>query len=448
MLLVLAVLAAAFGSFQYDVARRLGWAAGSAAPAAIEPPAGVDLPASSPAPPVATSLTGSLADPAKVRAALSAYLKDKDLGPRMMAVVATSDGTVLFRHGTRATTPASTMKLLTGAAALEALGPETRLVTRVVQGATPREIVLVGGGDPYLSAKQLRTLAERTATALATTTGTTRVRLRFDDSLFTGPTVSPAWEDDYVATAVVSPITALAVDQGARIDGGYGFEKDPSAAAGTLFAAALRKAGVDVRGTPTRTTAVAGATELAVVRSAPMRQLVDTVLAVSDNEGAELLAHHVGIAEGFDGSFDGGSRGVTAVLERLGLSLAHDTLHDGSGLSRRDVLTARTLLDVLALGADDTRPELRTLLTGLPVAGFSGSLGARFTTGDVAGRGRVQAKTGTLSGVHGLAGVATDLDGNTLLFVLIADRVDSLDTLDARDTLDDLAAALGACHCS
>jgi D-alanyl-D-alanine carboxypeptidase/D-alanyl-D-alanine-endopeptidase (penicillin-binding protein 4) len=458
VLLVLAVLAAAFGSFQYDVARRLGWADDVDSPAQIQPPEGVDLPDLAPPAPVADPLPASVADPAKVRAALAAYLRDDDLGRHVLASVATADGTPLFRGGARSATPASTMKLLTGTAALEALGPETTLATRVVQGKGRREIVLVGGGDPYLSAApgthtedpphaDLRTLGRATADAL-TFAGTTSVRLRFDDSLFTGPTASPAWPASYTAEAVVAPITALWVEQGAKQDG-WGFEADPSRAAADAFAAELRKAGIVVRGTPARATAADDAVELARVESAPMRELVAEVLASSDNEGAELLAHHVGIAEGAGGSFDGGVEGVTAVLARLGVALRRgDVVHDGSGLSREDRLTDTTLLGVLALGADDTHPELRTLVTGLPVAGFTGSLGARFVEGAPAGRGRVAAKTGTLTGVHGLAGVATDQDGNVLLFAFVADKVALEDTLDARDSLDRLAAALGACHCS
>jgi D-alanyl-D-alanine carboxypeptidase/D-alanyl-D-alanine-endopeptidase (penicillin-binding protein 4) len=103
---------------------------------------------------------------------------------------------------------------------------------------------------------------------------------------------------------------------------------------------------------------------------------------------------------------------------------------------------------VLAVAAEQDRPELRAALTGLPVAGFTGSLAYRYDDGKKAGRGRVRAKTGTLSGVHGLAGVTTDLDGNVLTFVLLADKVRLEDTLDARATIDDMAAALGACHCS
>jgi D-alanyl-D-alanine carboxypeptidase/D-alanyl-D-alanine-endopeptidase (penicillin-binding protein 4) len=176
-------------------------------------------------------------------------------------------------------------------------------------------------------------------------------------------------------------------------------------------------------------------------------QIVERVLATSDNEGADVLAHQVGLEEGFAGTFTGGARGMRTVLTRLGVDLAGAVIHDGSGLSRLDRLRPATLLDVLAHAADGERPELRAAITGLPVAGFTGSLAFRFDKGAPAGRGRVRAKTGTLSGVHGLAGVTTDRQGNLMSFVLVADRVRLEDTLDARATLDQMAAALGACRC-
>jgi D-alanyl-D-alanine carboxypeptidase/D-alanyl-D-alanine-endopeptidase (penicillin-binding protein 4) len=458
IVLVLCVLAAAFASFQYDAAHRLGWVDEPSGPAEISPPQGVDLPELSTPAPVALTLPQSDVDPAKVRAALAPYLSDDDLGRHVLAAVGSPGEGVLFDTRVGAVTPASTMKLLTAVAALESLGPDHTFRTRAVAGDRPRDLVLVGGGDPYLSAEpakrsdypphaDLRTLARRTAAELKGD-GIARVRLRFDDSLFSGPTASPDWPESYTAEAVVAPITALWADQGAKRDG-FGFEPDPSLAAAQVFAKELAKAGVRVTSTPTRSTADVGSVTVASVEGAPLRQVVERVLATSDNEGAELLAHHVGIAEGLGGSFDGGVDGVGSVLERLGVPLrARDVVHDGSGLSRRDRLTAATLLGVLALGADPAHPELRTTVEGLPVAGFNGSLAYRFAKGAAAGRGRVRAKTGTLTGVHGLAGVATDLDGNILTFALIADRVKLEDTLDARDTLDRLASALGACHCS
>jgi D-alanyl-D-alanine carboxypeptidase/D-alanyl-D-alanine-endopeptidase (penicillin-binding protein 4) len=59
----------------------------------------------------------------------------------------------------------------------------------------------------------------------------------------------------------------------------------------------------------------------------------------------------------------------------------------------------------------------------------------------------VRAKTGTLTGVHGLAGLVTDLDGTEMVFVAIADRVKVKNTLAARALIDEVAAALAGCAC-
>ena len=103
---------------------------------------------------------------------------------------------------------------------------------------------------------------------------------------------------------------------------------------------------------------------------------------------------------------------------------------------------------MLQVAASTAHPELRAVVTGLPVAGFTGSLADRFDGASPQSRGRVRAKTGTLTGVSALAGIATDADGDPLVFALVADRVKLLKTLDARDALDDAAAALGACRCA
>jgi D-alanyl-D-alanine carboxypeptidase/D-alanyl-D-alanine-endopeptidase (penicillin-binding protein 4) len=105
-------------------------------------------------------------------------------------------------------------------------------------------------------------------------------------------------------------------------------------------------------------------------------------------------------------------------------------------------------MSVLELAASPAHPGLRAVVADLPVAGFTGSLAYRFLTGDRAGLGLVRAKTGTLTGVHGLAGVATTVDGSVLVFVAVADRVPLVDTLPARAKLDQIAAALAGCRCA
>ncbi len=347
------------------------------------------------------------------------------------------------------------MKLLTCLAALESVGPEHRFTTSTALRG--RVLTLVGGGDPLLARDalgsgypdqaDLGTLARRTARGLKAE-GTTRVRLAYDDTLFTGPAASPDWEPSYLPDDVVSPISALWVDEGREATGLVPRSADPPGDAATVFADALRGRGITVSG-PVRARA-AGARALAVaeVESAPLVEVVQHVLEASDNEGAEVLARHVALAEGEPASFDGASRAVRRVVRGLGIPLDRAVVQDGSGLSRGDRLPTRTLLAVLAAGLDPDRPELGGLTEGLPVAGFSGSLSYRFTDGSDAGLGWVRAKTGTLRGVHALAGVVTGRDGTVMTFVAVADRVREPNTLFVRDQLDRISSALAGCRCA
>ncbi|MGD9958517.1 D-alanyl-D-alanine carboxypeptidase/D-alanyl-D-alanine endopeptidase [Nocardioides sp.] len=462
--LVLAVLAAAAATYHFDLGERwLGVTRADPAhnPAAVAPPAGLELPdlppAASVADPIEPSGAGTLSERA-VRRAIGRQFENQDLGKRFAASISPlSGGAPVMVAGSGASIPASTTKLLTAMAALEAIDPGTTFATRVVRTG-PGAIVLVGGGDPYLASKPVApadrastyparadivTLARRTASALrADQVGS--VRLAYDDSLFTGPDVSRGWEPTYLPEGVVPPITALWVDRGSDAGGPV---PDPSRRAAEVFAAALGRAGIAVRGAPVTRVAGSGATELARVESAPVEQIVQHVLDVSDNEGAEVLAHQVGLAVAGEASFAGGVRGVLATLKKLGVDTGGAVLYDGSGLSRRGRLRPATLVDVLRTAADPSRPELRPVLEGLPVAGFTGSLADRFADADPAAGGRVRTKTGTLTGVHALAGLVSDLDGNVMVVVLIANRVPVVDTLAARAALDEAAASLAGCHC-
>ncbi len=424
-------------------------------PATVAPPPGLDLPAAPTAAAVAPVLAGDEVDRGSVRDALQGLLGDRRLGRRVMVQVAGVDGRPVLTRGPRVVTPASTLKLLTSLAALEAVGPEHRFTTRVLLSG--RRLTLVGGGDPLLARApspggypeqaDLATLARRAARAL-TDRGTTKVRLAYDDSLFSGPAASGTWEPDYLPDDVVSPVTALWVDEGRERSGLVPRSADPSLAAAEVFAHALRRRGVEVRGVPRHAEAEGGATEVAEVLSAPLVEIVQHVLEVSDNEGAEVLARQVALARGLPASFEGGARAVRRVVAALGVPLGGAATHDGSGLSRADRLPGRALLTALAVAADPEHPELAGLVAGLPVAGFSGSLSYRFGVDADPGLGFVRAKTGTLTGVHGLAGLVVARDGTVMTFVALADRVKVRNAQFARDRLDQIASALAGCACS
>ena len=460
--IVVLVLACAVAAFQFDLGKRwFGWEAPSPVtdPAGVAPPEGLSLPSATPAPVVADEPADIDAAAGKVRRALAALVSEKKLGRHVaVAVSQLADGRVVYRDGGGAMTPASTMKLLTAAAALESLGPGHRFRTTVVAGASSRRIVLVGGGDPFLERAptvdddsypvraDLRTLAESTARTLRER-GRTSVRVGYDTSLFRGPATSPEWEPSYVPDDVVTPIAPLWTNEGRDRSGSVNGTEEVAADAAQAFAQALAKKDIVVLGEPRPARAPAGSEELGAVESAPLEQIVQNVLEVSDNEGAEVLFRHVAIAEGEPASFTGGSEAVRSVLGGLGVDLSQARIYDGSGLSRKNRLTPQTLLSVIEVAGRDEYPSLRRVSTGLSVAGFNGSLAYRFETGDEQGPGRVRAKTGTLTGVQGLAGVVTDLDGTELGFVAIADRLGLRNTLAARTLLDEIAAALAGCSC-
>jgi len=406
-------------------------------------------PPATPAPPVATPAVGTL-DAAKVRRVLDHGLTAA-LGGHVLAAVAGKDGTPLATHGSGVATPASTNKLLTAATVLALDGPEKRFTTSVVDGG-PKRIVLIGGGDPLLASKpdhsyprraDLTTLAEQTAAALQKQ-GHTRVRVQYDATLFTGPAVNPTWPNSYISEGVVAPITALWADEG-YADGGQGRVADPAGDAAKDFAQALTAAGIAVNGVPTAALAPGNAPVLARVQSAPLREIVDHVLETSDNEGAEVLAHQAGLAAGTGASFAGGVQAVMQTLPKLGVDTAGLDLHDGSGLSRQDRLTATALVQVLQKATADS--ELAPIVSALPVAAFSGSLVERYDDHSDAGRGVVRAKTGTLTGVDALAGYTQDAEGSPVVFAVVADDVAVPNTLKARDALDALATALTTCRC-
>ena len=456
LVVVLALAGAGGAAYRSGVAD--DWLGTGEAPTPLTAPVpGFTAPTAPTPPAVARPAPAARPTEARLRRALGSALRDPHLAD-LRAVVAAPSGPPVLDLGHGTSTPASTLKLLTTTAALEALGPDRTFATRVVASGRGR-ITLVGGGDPFLAGKQpsrgtaqhdasLQTLAALTARDLRHR-GVKTVRLSFDSSLFTGPAVNPHWPSDYVPDDVVTPITARWADEGLD-PSGYGRVADPPAAAAAVFAGFLRQDGIGVAPSIGEQHAKPHAREVTRVASPPVSAIVERTLQNSDNEGAEVLARHVGLQVTGHASFTGGVAGVRKTLQGLGIDLSHATIQDGSGLSRHDRLDAETLVQVLQLAGSGDHPELRSVLTGLPVAAYDGSLAARFTTasgGGTEGRGLVRAKTGTLRGTSALAGITTDARGRLLVFALVSNHVRYAETLDTRAALDRLAAALSTCRC-
>ncbi|MET8730923.1 D-alanyl-D-alanine carboxypeptidase/D-alanyl-D-alanine-endopeptidase [Streptomyces parvus] len=377
-------------------------------------------------------------DAAALRDTLAPLIGDPGLGDEVAAsVIDTATGEQLYEQGaTTPMTPASTIKIATATAALSVLGPDHRIATIAALSPDSRTVTLVGGGDPTLSRAALRAMAADTADALREEDRDS-VRLAYDISRYTGPVLHPISPNENIA-----PVTALMVNEGRLDDTDRGTaerSKDPAGDAARTFAAALKKAGVKVSGAPREARAAEEARTVATHRSAPLDALVERTLTNSDNDIAEALARQTAIAKGESASFAGARRAVTNELKKLKVPMAGAHFADGSGLDRRDRATPALLTALLARAADPDRPGLRPVLTGLPIAGFSGTLGGRYAP-DAAGTGLIRAKTGTLRGVNSLAGTVVDRQGRLLAFAFLASG--SIHATEAEPALDALATAL------
>jgi len=346
-------------------------------------------------------------------------------------------------------TPASTLKLLTGIAALDAFESPVRLVTSVTLDPAAGRVVLVGGGDstmtthrlPGSSAPSLAELAQSTARALrrADIDG---VRLAYDSSLFTGPSASPQWEPTYVSSGVIAPVTALMTDEGRVSNDSDQRAGKPDRAAAERFASLLVERGIAVRGS-TAPGDSTGQDVIAEVTSAPMADLVERMLRDSDNQLAESLGRLAAVQSGLPASFKGASDVLVAAAQAHGVDMDNAKVLDASGLSRDNRLTPLMLVEALHATAVD--PDLAPTLTGLPVAGFDGTLADRYNQPPSArAAGLVRAKTGTLTGVSAEAGVVTTCGGAVLAFAILIDGV--VDGEAAQASIDGATAIFTTCR--
>lgn len=340
--------------------------------------------------------------------------------------------------------PASSLKVLTAAAALDALGAERTLTTAAVHGGDGT-VVLVAGGDVLLAAGEgdpgavrgragLADLAAQVAEALA---ATGPVRVVLDDTLFAGPAYAP--DVTGADRRYVMPAQPLAVDTG-LVDGEHA--PDPALDAARAFARQLAAHGVEVTGGVTRGGAGADAEVLGEVASAPVGEVVRDMLKRSDNSLAEVLARLVALERGGTADLPGATAAVRSQLVELGVDLDGVRLADGSGLSASSRIPPAALVDVLLTAV--TTDALRGLVPALPVGGLDGTLDDRLAQ---EAAGRVRAKTGTLINAVSLSGVLVDSGGRLLVFSVESDGLETGTALQARQAIDQWAESVVTCAC-
>ncbi|OHR24097.1 D-alanyl-D-alanine carboxypeptidase/D-alanyl-D-alanine-endopeptidase [Corynebacterium sp. HMSC034A01] len=358
-------------------------------------------------------------DDASLRTTLATLADNPDLGVFHGHVTQSSSGDAVFdRASDEALKPASVTKVLTASAALLSLGAQDRITTEVVRGANPGEVVIKAAGDVWLDAEALDELAEQVGQADT---------VLIDTSAWDGmPELMPGWDPLDIDGGFVAPLQP-AMLSGGRING----ETSGDVARSHTPALEVAQALANRVGAQNVGEGHGDGEVVAAVESPTLVERLELMMKNSDNVYAEAIGREVALARGTTDA-----PGATlSVLEERGFNTAGLVLRDNSGLSA-DNLIAPKLLDALLYDAT-AQPALRPLLATLPVAAGEGTLLDRY--GDLAGRGWVRAKTGTLDGTASLAGTVTSVNGNVYTFALICNDAD---VLAARRAMDEFTSAL------
>ena len=375
--------------------------------------------------------------------------------PSIKATTAPAD--LYAANADTARVPASTFKVLTLFVLNHYANLQARLRTRVTRDAAG--LYLMAGGDTLLGAgasnpKQivgragLTTLAELTVKALLQgEKPTAALPVYLDGTFFTGPGVNPGWDDADVASGQITPIHPIALEShtvpGKSTASNPVRPDDAAVAAQQAFVDALNTVGKESGMSFTlaeRRTAPAEAAEIAAVESATLLEQAQHMMLESDNALAEVLGRCAAIAAGKEGSGEAAQQTVRQALVDAGVNIENLVQADVCGMSLTDRVTARTLVQVVALLNADEHAE--QLMSTFPVAGVSGTLSNRFGAANaVHARTFVQAKTGTLYTVSSLCGVATRPDGTRLIFAIILNDLGGSDALPAAKERVDAAAA-------
>ncbi len=308
-------------------------------------------------------------------------------------------------HDDLALVPASTTKAVTTYALLKTLKPDFTLETEVwgdlKDGVVLGDLVFKGGGDPLLTSERIWRLAQTLRKqGLQRVTGS----IRLDQSAFDGQREPRGWENTSENT--LPPVLPLSVNFNRDEDGHM--VKDPERQSRETIHRILQEVGITVEGR-----AEGGGTprKLLSWTSPPMRSLVVDINKWSNNFMIEMLVREFGA-----GSWP---RGVKRIQEfyRTSFNLGPEAvcITDGSGLSKDNRLSARTLAIILRGAYHDFEvgPEFVSSLK------IIGGEPWKLRVKDANLTRRVRVKTGHLDRVTSLCGYLQTLDGQVRVFAIL-----------------------------
>lgn len=193
--------------------------------------------------------------------------------------------------------------------------------------------------------------------------------------------------------------------------------RDPTEAYIAALREALADRGITVGGDSVMAASVRVDT-LFVAKSPPLSQILASFMKPSQNQIGEMLFKSVALLRADTGSALVARRVFSERLRSWGAEPDGFFIADGSGLSRRDLVSPETIVRVL--DAMRRSPHFETYYDAFPVAGVDGTLRSRMRS--TPAEANVRGKTGTLGNVRSLSGYVTTAGGRQLIFSVLSNN--------------------------
>jgi D-alanyl-D-alanine carboxypeptidase/D-alanyl-D-alanine-endopeptidase (penicillin-binding protein 4) len=351
----------------------------------------------------------SALDPTSAVSVFSQVANAATLKDPSVALVDASTGEFIFEANSNSPRkPASVLKILSAVAAIKYLDSEQRFETKVLSSSEEKSVVLIGELDPWFSLRTIeaqkmhRTSVPTLATKIQSTVGKNRHRFTV-----------------YYSNLYPTDVANL----------NKYFKKKRRTIA-------FKKV--------TEEEAIARSIEEVFVSSSPtIKEITTWFLTWSDNVLAERMARFAARAGGYAFNDYGVSDIFKTILTDMEIDSSVLNIHDASGLSKENRITAHLMGQLLYKIHQDS--AFSSLIDGLPVSGKSGTLSSRYLDTAPEAVGLVKAKTGTLNGTVSLAGYVESGD-REYIFVVIADKLarGSRASHRARATLDSLLGSIAS----